>query len=198
MTDPVRLGLTGSIGMGKSTTAKMFLDEGIPVWDADAAVHRLYARDGGGVAVVRELCPDCIVEEAVSREKLKDWVAGRPDRLKSLEAAIHPLVAKDRVSFLSKSTADIVLLDIPLLFETKAEEHVDAVVVVSAPSPVQRERVLARNGMTETLFRQILERQLPDAQKRKRADYVIWTKTLEGARRQVKDVISQVREKQHA
>ena len=192
------LGLTGSIGMGKSTTAAMFAEEGLPVWDADAAVHRIYAAGGPGAAALAPLCPDCLVDGAVDRAALKEWLARDERHLAWLEAVVHPLVAEDRTAFLRKATAPIVLLDIPLLFETGAEALCDAVVVVSVPEDVQRERVLARPGMTEDHLRTILRRQMPDPEKRDRANYVIETLTLEGARAAVQDVLRDVRDKTHA
>lgn len=198
MTRPFVLGLTGSIGMGKSTTAAMFAEEGIPVWDADAAVHRLYAPGGAAVAPVGALCGDCIVDGAVNRDALKRWLAGDPARLGRLESAVHPVVAEDRAAFLAKADAPIVLVDIPLLFETGGEAPCDAVVVVSVPQDIQRARVLARPGMTEDTLNAILARQLPDAEKRARADYVIETLTLEDARAGVQDVLRDIRGRHHA
>lgn len=198
MKRPFVLGLTGSIGMGKSTTAQMFSDMGIPVWDADAVVHRLYERGGAGVETVRALCPDCIVEGAVDRTHLKKWLAGNLDNLKALETPIHKLVAQDRERFISASEAPIILLDIPLLFEVGAEQICDAVAVVSVPEAVQRARVLSRDGMTEALFKDILARQIPDPVKRERADYIIDTQTLEGARKQMQDVLRDIGDKINA
>lgn len=191
------LGLTGSIGMGKSTTAQMFAEAGVPVWDADAAVHRLYAPGGAAVAPLAKLCPEALVEGGISREALKDWIARDETALKRIEQVVHPLVAQDRAAFLRAHEADpLVVLDIPLLFETGAEGQVDAIAVVSAPAAVQRERVLARGTMSETQFETILAKQLPDAAKRARADFVIETTSLEGARAAVQDVIRQIRQRQ--
>jgi dephospho-CoA kinase len=185
-----RLGLTGSIGMGKSTTAQMFRDQGVPVWDADAAVHRLYAEGGAGVGPVSALCPDAIVDGAVSRDRLKSAIAEDPTLLSRLEAVIHPLVAADRRDFLSRhAEAALVVLDIPLLFETGNTE-VDSILVVTTDARTQRSRVLARGGMTEEMFAHILSRQLPDAEKRARADHVIETKTLEQTRADVAQLIA--------
>ncbi|MBT8475497.1 MAG: dephospho-CoA kinase [Alphaproteobacteria bacterium] len=193
MKQPFLLGLTGSIGMGKSTTAEMFADMGLAVWDADAAVHRLYARGGAAVAPVAELCADAVVDRAIDRARLKDWIADEPGRLKELEAIVHPLVAKDRQAFIESAESDIIVFDIPLLYETGAENWLDAVAVVSAPASVQKERVMARSGMTEEMFETILNRQMPDEEKRNRADFVIETVTLDGARAAVQDVVEQIR-----
>jgi dephospho-CoA kinase len=196
MSRPFLLGLTGSIGMGKSTTAAMFAAEGVPVWDADAAVHRLYARGAPGVAAIAALRPDAIIDGAVDRARLKEWIATDPDALTRIEAAVHPLVAADRAAFIDRAATagvDLVLLDIPLLFETGAEAALDATLVVTAPAEVQRARVLARPGMTETQFAIILARQMPDAEKRARATHVIETSTLEQTRAAVQELIDELR-----
>ena len=175
-----RVGLTGSIGMGKSTVAAMFGDLGAAVWDADAAVHRLYAKDGAAVRLVAERFPDAIVDGAVDREALSRAVVGDAAALRDLEAIVHPLVGADRARFLDetqRSGVELVVLDIPLLFEGGYEAFFDAVVVVSAPAEVQRRRVLARPGMTAEKFEAILAKQTPDAEKRARADFVIDTST---------------------
>jgi len=193
-----RLGLTGSIGMGKSTTAGFFASLGIPVWDADAAVHRLYAQDGAGAAAIAALCPSAVSGGAVDRAALADWISQDPAALAQIEAAIHPLVAADRTAFLAAAAGDLVVLDIPLLFETGAEALMDATLLVTAPPTLQRARVLARPGMTETRFRAILARQMPDAEKRARATHIIETLGLDAARHAVLALITYIREGHHA
>lgn len=192
------VGLTGSIGMGKSTTAAMFAAEGAPVYDADAEVHALYARGGAAVGPVGEAFPGVVVDGAVDRTLLSQKVVGDAAAMKRLEAIVHPLVGMSRAGFFEKAQADgadIVILDIPLLFETGGEKRVDAVVVVSAPADVQRQRVLARPGMDEAKLDAILARQMADVDKRARAHFVIDTgQGLEAARRQVRDVLRKLRE----
>lgn len=193
MNEPFVIGLTGSIGMGKSTTAKMFADEGIPVWDADAAVHRLYGRGGAAVQPIGALCPEAIIDEAISRDALKSWIARDPSALKHIEAIVHPLVAQDRADFIQSSASNIVLVDVPLLFETGGETRVDTVVVVSAPADVQRARVLDRGTMDEATFETILAKQLPDSEKRARANYVIETLSIDQARAAVRGILAELR-----
>ena len=191
------LGLTGSIGMGKSTTAAMFAAEGAPVYDADAEVHALYAPGGAAVAPIEAAFPGVVVDGAVDRARLSERVVGKPEEMARLEAIVHPLVGATRGAFFEKATAagaDVVVLDIPLLFETGGEKRVDAVVVVSAPAAMQRQRVLARPGMDEAKLDAILARQMADAEKRARAHYIIDTgQGLEHARAQVREVLAKVR-----
>lgn len=191
------LGLTGSIGMGKSTTSTMFQAEGVPVYDSDAAVHALYAEGGGAVAPVEAAFPGVVVDGAIDRAKLSAAVVGDSEALAKLEAIVHPLVGAHRIGFFDKAEREgheIVVVDIPLLFETGGEKKVDKVVVVSAPADVQRARVLARPGMTPDKFEAILARQIPDAEKRARADFVIDTgQGLERARQQVRDLLTLLR-----
>ncbi len=194
---PFCLGLTGSIGMGKSTTAAMFADQGIPVWDADAAVHRLYAPGGAAVGPIAQIFPKATVNQSVDRDVLKAWIAQDPAALGRIEAVVHPLVAQDRADFIAQYGAqDIVVLDIPLLFETNSAAQMDAVAVVSVPPEVQRDRVLARPGMTEAHFQAILAKQMPNAEKLAQADYIIETLTLDGARAAVHSVIADIRKRQ--
>ena len=170
------LGLTGSIGMGKSTVAAMFEDLGVPVFDADAAVHRLQGEGGRLVAAIEAMFPGTTGPKGVDRTLLGEAVLADPRALKRLEALVHPAVTEERAGFLAAhADAPLVVFDIPLLFETDGESRVDKVVVVSAPADIQRARVLARPGMTESKFASILARQMPDAEKRAQADFVIPT-----------------------
>ena len=196
---PHVIALTGSIGMGKSTTAVMFEDEGVPAWDADAAVARLYGPGGAGGPAIAAIRPRAVRPDgSVDREALRAWVASDPAALPALEAAVHPLVADDRGRFLAEARVPVVLLDVPLLYETGGEAMADTVVVVSAPARVQRARVLARPGMTPERMEAMLARQTPDAEKRARADHVIETVTMEGARERVAEIVARIREGLHA
>ncbi|MGR3806076.1 dephospho-CoA kinase [Marinibacterium profundimaris] len=193
-----RLGLTGSIGMGKSTTAKMFADAGCAVWDADAAVHRLYAPGGAAVAPMAKAFPEAIEDGAVSRTRLKAIIAADPAALKIIESIVHPLVAADRAAFAEQATADILVFDIPLLYETGGEARMDASAVVSVDAETQKARVLDRGTMTEAQFEQIRAKQMADAEKRAKADFVIVTDTPDHARAQVDDIVRQIRERMNA
>lgn len=189
------IGLTGSIGMGKSTTAKMFADAGIAVNDSDRVVHELYR--GEAVEPIEAAFPGTVHNGEVDRSELSRKLARNPANFKLLESIIHPLVLERELEFLKaqrESAADMVVLDIPLLYETGAEKRVDVVVAVSCDSEIQRKRVLDRPGMTPEKFAMILERQMPDAEKRRRADFVIDTgHGLEAARKQVLDIIERLR-----
>lgn len=193
----LKLALTGSIGMGKSETATMFREMGIPVFDADAAVHALYATGGAAVDLVEAAFPGTVVDGAVDRERLSRVVLSDPSAIAQLEAIVHPLVRQAEQEFLAQARAEgaeIVLLDIPLLFEVKGEHRADRIVVVSAPADVQRERVLARDGMTVEKFETILAKQVPDAEKRARADYIIESdRGLDDARAQVRRLVESLR-----
>ncbi len=188
----ITLALTGSIGMGKSTVAAMFAEAGIPTFDADAVVRRLQGPGGRLVPLIERRFPGTIRDGAVDREALSAAVLSDRDELAALEAIVHPAVHHERTRFIVENgDASALLFDIPLLFETGGEEAFDKVIVVSAPAELQRERVLARPGMTEEKFRQILARQFPDAEKRERSDFVVDTSgTLDETRAQVRDILA--------
>ncbi|WP_417806310.1 dephospho-CoA kinase [Thioclava sp.] len=199
MSRPFLLGLTGSIGMGKSTTAAMFASEGVPVWDADACVHDLYAIGGAAVAPIAAAFPEAIIDRAVSRDALKSRLSQDKQALNRLESIVHPLTTQSRTEFIAAHpNADLILLDIPLLFETGADQACDATLVVTAPQDLQRARVLARPGMTDAQLDLILARQMPDAQKRARATFVIETQSLEQTHADVRHLIAQIRESRDA
>ncbi|MET0443344.1 MAG: dephospho-CoA kinase [Pseudorhodoplanes sp.] len=188
------LGLTGSIGMGKSTTAKLFAEEGVPVHDADAAVHALY--EGKAAPLIEAIFPGTTANGKVDRQKLGSVVVGDPEALKRLEAIVHPLVAQARDRFLAKARLDgakTAVLDIPLLFEVGADKLVDAVVVVSAAPHIQRQRVMERPGMTAEKFEALLAKQVPDVEKRRRADFILDSSHgIEPARLQVREILKKV------
>ncbi|RJL21314.1 dephospho-CoA kinase [Paracoccus siganidrum] len=188
-----RLGLTGSIGMGKSTTAAMFRDLGHPVWDADEAVHRLYAPGGAAVGPVGDAFPQALKGGGIDRAALKAALAGNPQALSRLEAIVHPLVARDRAAFAQcHRDRPLLVFDIPLLFEAGGADEMDGVAVVSTDARTQRARVLARPGMTPETLQMILSRQMPDAEKRARADWIIPTDSLDIARAAVARICQEV------
>lgn len=194
------IGLTGSIGMGKSETAKMFAALGVPVYDADAAVHAIYAKGGAAVEAIRAEFPGVIIDDAVDRVALSREVLGMPERMKKLESIVHPLVGMAQLEFLRKAVEEkhhMVLLDIPLLYETGGESRVDVVVVVSAPYHIQETRVMARPGMDMAKFAAIHAKQVPDAEKRKRADFIVESdKGLDHAFGQVKAIVETLKTRQ--
>ena len=194
------VGLTGSIGMGKSETAKMFRALGVPVYDADAAVHKLYEKGGKAVEPIRAAFPSAIVDDAVDRKALSRCVLGLPEEMKKLEAIVHPLVGEAQMNFLRENMEageHMVVLDIPLLYETGGETRVDVVVVVSAPYDLQKTRVLARPDMDEAKFAAIHAKQVPDAEKRKRADFIVESdKGLDHARIQVETIVEALKSRE--
>jgi dephospho-CoA kinase len=187
------LGLTGSIGMGKSTTAKLFVEAGVPVYDADAAVHRLY--EGEAVAAIEAAFPGTTADGKVDRNRLSARVVHDPAEIKRLEGIVHPMLGASRQKFFheaERSGAAVVVVDVPLLYETGGEKRVDAVVVVTTTPEIQRERVLARDNMSGERLDAILARQLPDAEKRKRADFVVDTSHgLDPVRARIRDILSE-------
>ncbi len=194
MSKPMILGLTGSIGMGKSTVAAMFTDAGVPVFDADAEVRAMQGPGGELIEAIEAAFPGSTGEEGVKREALGKLVFADPDKLAELEGIVHPAVGQKRSAFMADNAdAPLLVFDIPLLFEGSGHEVVDAILVVSAPAEVQRERVLARPGMTTQKFEHILGLQVPDAEKRGRADYIIDTgTTLEETEDGVRALIAQL------
>ena len=194
------IGLTGSIGMGKSLTASLFQKEGVPVYDADAAVHSLYEKDGAAVAPIGALVPEAIIDGAVDRAILGQHVLKDGEKLKALEAIVHPLAGEAQMEFLlrnEKAGTKVVVLDIPLLLEGNGEKFVDSVVVVSAPYDLQRARVLARPGMSEERFVDILAKQVPDAEKRKRAEFIVDSSiSVEDAHAQVRVILEAIEGRQ--
>lgn len=193
----ILLGLTGSIGMGKSTTADMFSELGVPVFDSDQTVHQLYDQGGAAVPMIEAAFPGSTVDGRIDRHILSTKIKGDPEAWKRLESIVHPLVAKCREQAFEEAKAEgaqLFVLDIPLLFENHLENSVDHVVVVTAPHDIQRARVLERPGMTEEKFNEILSQQVPDSIKRQRADFIIDTsKGFDSARAEVKKIVDSLR-----
>jgi len=191
----VLLGLTGSIGMGKSTTAAMFLKRGIPVWDADSTVHKLYAKNGAAVKFFNQEIPSAVLNGEVSRVILKKLIKEDINNLKKIEQIVHPLVEKDRLTFIENSkkyNAPLIVLDIPLLFETGFYKLVDYIAVVTVDYTTQKQRVLDRESMTEEMFTQILDKQVSNEEKKRKADFIIPTETIEAAESKVQEIIVQL------
>lgn len=191
--DTFLIGLTGSMGMGKSTTAQMFRDADVPVWDADAAVHQIYGQGGAAVQPLEQIRPQAVIDGAIDRNQLKQWIAEDSEALRQIEAVVHPLIARDRETFLAGLETDIAVLDIPLLLEGGLDRLVDLVLVVSVPPEVQRARILARNTMDLPMLETILAKQMPDSEKRARADRVIETLDIEATRKAVHDLLEEIR-----
>jgi dephospho-CoA kinase len=190
-----RLGLTGSIGMGKSTTAAILLQYSVPVWDADGAVHRLYSAGGAAVAPIAALCPEALVDGGLDRSKLRAAIAANPDFLQKIQDIVHPLVAADRADFIAKTDGEIIALDIPLLFEIGADTLCDGIIVVTTSLQEQRRRVLAR-GLSEADFQMILSKQMPDAEKRARATWVVETLSVAHVTAEIGRILAQIRSQQ--
>ena len=188
-----RLGLTGSIGMGKSTTSKLFADFGCDIWDADRAVHRLYEKGGAAVHPISKIFPSSILNDAICRANLKEILFRDQNAFSRLEAIVHPLVAKDRADFIENAKSDILVFDIPLLFEINGDKTMDAVACVYIDEETQKKRTLDRGTMTAEQFSKILAKQMSIAEKRIRSDYVIKTDTIEHAREQVQQILQQIR-----
>lgn len=191
------IGLTGSIGMGKSLTASLFQEEGVPCYDADAAVHRLYEKNGAAVKPIGALVPEAIIDGVVDRAILGQHVLKDAAKLKALEAIVHPLAGQEQMQFMLDNEAaktPSVVLDVPLLFENGGDKYVDSVVVVSAPFELQRKRVLARPGMSEERFQDILSKQVPDDEKRARAEFIVDSSiSIEDARAQVRAILASIK-----
>lgn len=190
-----RLGLTGSIGMGKSTTAAILLQCGVPVWDADGAVHRLYRAGGAAVAPIAAMCPDALVDDGLDRSKLRATIAANPDLLQRIQDIVHPLVAADRADFITKTEGEIIALDIPLLFEIGADSLCDGVIVVTVSPQEQRRRVLAR-GLSDADFQMILSKQMPDLEKRARATWVVETLSIAHVTAEIGRILAEIRRQQ--
>lgn len=189
----IRLGLTGSIGMGKSTTAELFEEAGCAIWDADKAVHRLYDKDGAAVLPIQNLFPQAIENKRISRAKLRKIIAQDEAALPKIEAVVHPLVAQDRAEYAAATDNQIIVFDIPLLFENSLEHEFDKTVCVSVNPETQKSRVMARQSMSEEDLDRILSFQMPDEEKRRKADYVVTTDTVESARAQVRQILSDIK-----
>ena len=193
----IKIGLTGSIGMGKTETGKIFSEFGFPLYNADNAVHRLYTPGQKGAEKIKETFPAAINPDgSVNREKLSKEVLGDKEKIKILEGIIHPLVGEDReIFFLENSNAHAVVLDIPLLFETGGEKYVDIIVVVDVPKDIQEKRVLSRTNMTKEKFEKIIAEQMPNELKKEKADFVVNTSTgIEDARRQVGEIVKKIKD----
>ena len=190
-----KLGLTGSIGMGKSTTAALFAELGCEVWDADAAVHRLYSSGGAAVAPMQAQFPQVVEDKMVSRAQLRILIENDPSALKAIEQIVHPLLGQDRSNFVENAKSDILVYDIPLLFETGGDARMDAVACVWTTPKIQKQRVMERGTMSAEQFEVIRTKQLPADEKRDRADYVIVTDTIEHARVQVQNVLKSIRQR---
>ena len=191
----LKIGLTGSIGMGKTATGKIFSELGLPLYDADAAVHKLYGAGQKGSEKIKEKFPNSINPDgSVNRKSLSTEVLGDPEKIKSLESIIHPLVGEDRKVFFDENAkAKAVVLDIPLLFETGGEKFVDYIVVVDAPREIQEERVLSRPNMTKEKFEKIITQQIPNHEKKKKADFIVDTSiSIEDARNQVANIVKKI------
>ena len=189
------LGLTGSIGMGKSTTAALFAARGCLIWDADLAVHRAYNEGGDGVAEIKKIAITAVDSNSVNRDKLRTLILEDPTLLAKIEAIIHPIVQKDRQAFIASNPGSILVFDIPLLFELNSESDFDAVVCVLSTLEMQKTRVLARPGMTRTHLEMIISKQLPAADKAARANYIINTATKDIARAAVDSIIKDIKRK---
>ncbi len=192
-----KLGLTGSIGMGKSTTAQMFVEAGCALWDADATVHQLYAPNGPAIAPIVQLVPEALEDTdkgpILNRAILRDAIRADDTLLTKIEAIVHPMVKASRTDFIAETKADIAVFDIPLLFETKSEANFDAIACVYTDADTQKQRVLARGNMSEDDLALILSRQMPIDEKRKRADFAIKTDTLDHAKQQVSAILDTIR-----
>ena len=188
-----RLGLTGSIGMGKTTTANLFRDVGCEVWNADNAVHRMYQPGGKAVMPINNAFPEAVIDGEVSRAKLKKILQDSPNKFNILERIVHPLVAQDRNHFLNNATSEVCVFDIPLLFETDGDKNMDAVACVAVDYATQKQRVLDRGTMTLAQFAQIIAKQLPIAEKVERSDYIITTDTIRSAKRQVVAILDNIK-----